>query len=490
MDHQRVYGFVLKQKLQQLETLEKQIVSLEQQLKAARELRIKLRQDLEIFQRGGPSIQKLPPEVLAIIFRNYLDENPSTIRRLLLVCRQWHSLVKTNSNFWSIICIAPGGYDDLDTLKSRQHYIKACLRNSGNLPLDITINYGQPNTLVDLCMKALQKIVQQLRCSNYAHLKEIVFDVKEEEWMARSWLDSERFDNLEPDRDSLMLRYEELCAQLLRELIGKRGEHMLRWRSFHFTGPTWGEGALHPAHIYSPLRYPTPMLEQLSLVGFLTFNYSKGRGVFSEIRQLRSLSLGYSLTLAELFSGQPLSNLEHLVLEYDSMVFEELKFPSSFVDLKTLCLSTIWGLKKDDMDMNGATFEELITLELQGDFDPEIFVHMSMPKLQHLVLGNYGAFESVLDAQFISILPHLELRFEIERNMALKYLYRFKSIEILQVYSHHEALFKDIIAHLFSARGHVQKLRTLLLTGDGKRLDRSIAISYPVQEIQFCLDSK
>jgi len=483
MDQRQVHDLLLKQKLQQLEQLEKQIEILEQQLKDARDLRVKLQQDIEIFQRDGPSIRKLPPELLTIIFRNYLDKNASIIRRLLLVCRQWHSLIKDNSNLWSIIRIAPGPYDDLESLKSRRHYINTCLRNSSNLPLDITIDYGGLSTLYGLCVKALRVVAHQLRCRNCEYYdKGIDLDVEEEEDMVRDWLDGQWF--RENEGVPLMLQYDEHCAHLLHELAGNRGEHMLRWRSFHFSGPKWRDSTLYPPYIYSTFQHPSPILEQLSLVRIPAYNYTRNV-VLPQVEQLRSLSLIDSLTLAKISSSQSILNMQHLNLEYNGYHEpEELITLFRLVNLKTLRLNAGWEGINSQMIPPTTTFSDLTILKLRGDFNPKIFVAMRLPKLQVLVLENDRAFITVVDADFVLTVPHLELCFYVEETI-LKYLHRFESVEVLKVNRRRELMFKDIIRRLFSTGSHIRKLHTLLLTAYGERPERSVNIGYLAQGVQF-----
>lgn len=87
--------------------------------------------------RTASSVYRLPEELLVSVFTILIESNPSSIGTLLFVSRYWHSVAATTASIWSKIHSRPRS---LEEVKKDTKYIQTAVKNSSNLPLDVTID--------------------------------------------------------------------------------------------------------------------------------------------------------------------------------------------------------------------------------------------------------------------------------------------------------------------------------------------------------------
>jgi len=146
-----------KSRLETLKLLKDHILQLQEQCRL-------LEDELATQNQHVGNIRTLPPEILSIIFGFYLENDPRNVRRLMLVCWQWHSLAINNPQLWTRIDIVPEAYigDFKGGARGLKPYIKACVERSGTALLRINLDfYGIPcweEHILDTMTRALQDL--------------------------------------------------------------------------------------------------------------------------------------------------------------------------------------------------------------------------------------------------------------------------------------------------------------------------------------------
>jgi hypothetical protein len=153
----------IQRQIQQLHENEARIVELEAELSQLRKNHAQLEHDLEPYRVDSSfadvtlaqkisieptdietaPINRCPDEILCLIFDNFVLVlcHHLYIRRLLLVCRRWYTLVTNTAKLWAQIEISsPWDLFDIGSQKSRFPYIFACLNHSKNLPITVYLD--------------------------------------------------------------------------------------------------------------------------------------------------------------------------------------------------------------------------------------------------------------------------------------------------------------------------------------------------------------
>lgn len=108
------------------------------------------------------AIQTVPPEILSLIFTYFVEYQPTHIRRLLLVCRQWYSVIMNTPSLWTRIQIIADSTIDRNQLLSRSTYVRTCIERSRELLLDIVIDYGECRGIEDYYLDLIRDEVREL----------------------------------------------------------------------------------------------------------------------------------------------------------------------------------------------------------------------------------------------------------------------------------------------------------------------------------------
>ena len=222
-------------------------------------------------------IRKCPSEILAAIFRSYLEDNPRRIRRLLLVCRLWHNLTLQTPDLWTNIPIifdsgSEAAKDVVDSIKPR---ILACIKYSRNLPLDIDLD------LRKLC-PTLTYIENQGRIFEENYLQGIDIDMLH--GLGDHWpLLADSFSSTPWNSSHIF--------ELLSALAGSGKENLKRWKSFSFALP---EGFMDDdtMPIWDALAGPLPSLVSLSINQSDEYDPNiPNHMAFTDLKSLRHLTL-------------------------------------------------------------------------------------------------------------------------------------------------------------------------------------------------------
>jgi hypothetical protein len=373
---QNVPESVLHQ-IQLLHAQQKRIVELEVELRRLRENRTQLERDLEPYRIGAPfaditpvqripmepvqvesaRIHRCPDEILCMIFENcvLLPFHHLYIRRLVLVCRRWYTLVTNTVKLWARIEISsPCDLLDIGSEKSQFSYIVACLRRSKNLQITVDLD------------------LEDLICANYiaqelsGHAKNIVDEVHHNS-IVRS-IDSVEW------YDFTSAKFEAKVERFFEWLAGVDGEHIRRWGTLTLRLPNWPEalgywnrlaGGFKGIQEVTIHQYPLFPPDNPVIPDFTTVKYFKLTSV-EEVEKLSITNFGLSP-----------STLEHLHIEVisTSIALREL---SQFQQLQTLELVCIRSSSYQRRFCEGVdiSLPRLMRLTLSGAY--HILAHLSL----------------------------------------------------------------------------------------------------------------
>lgn len=486
----------IRHKFQQLEQLENRIENLELQLRDAREYRVKLESEIRSYQDGRAGIQKLPPELLAEVFRHYVNDNPSAIRRLLQVCRQWHDIVKSDKQLWTCIRIKVGADEGVESVRSRAQYIKACFSVSGNLPLELEIDFDRLSSLSGFCAKAAHHALLPLFKTDCPHTNEAFSIPDDSQARVRQWIDVRRPHYSRRDSPlPLNEIYEENCAYILRCMAGTHGEYMARCRSFKFTGPRWEWTTECDHYVYSLLQRPMPLLEKLSLNRIHTTRFITPDLRAKPLDQLRALVLEDSVTFNRLAGSVALPQLSSLTLANARLNEEDIRLVFQCVNLTTLTILSKSPHHFPPLDLEPVTLGKLISLTVNGSFSEEIFEKMDLPVLEHLSI-DLGVLAWAPRADFLSRASKICLKAPNPaqydprdkpqyQELLRTHLSLFRSMVLLMIDAPWLESVKDAIRYLASRGNNLPCLRGLGVPPHRLQPARMFLVEHLDNDVQF-----
>ena len=260
--------------IKRLERMKKRVVDLEQQLVDAQQTCIDLEKEVQEYllptctsSKPINYINRCPPEILLIIFTFTLkgDYHP-LIRRLLLVCKSWYSLIMNTPILWSRV------HAILDTTRvwsklSLRPYIEACFTRSRDLKLDLYIS----------CARLLEAEDTAARIS-----VERMKDIGEDRISERS---------LRVHGNSKLITsriYKE--DEALGTLVDTRTAQMKRWRSLVFVGPPGLEEHREEPLFCEEDWWPTSALESLEVKNLREYHQQAIVPRLKDVSALRSLT--------------------------------------------------------------------------------------------------------------------------------------------------------------------------------------------------------
>jgi len=285
----------------------------------------------------------LPFEVLGLIFHHIPRLGSFNLQPLLFVAKSWHRAVCHHSSLWSDITLDHTIYtvfsvDNIFQRSRASNYLHCCLKYSGTVPLDISLNCRQ---LKEMSTHAATHIEAQL-------------------------------------------------VPLLRILVGKEEEHSARWRSF-----TW-HAMLEESIpiIHSTLPSALPNLQTLKLLHSFFRRYLDPdlpscphlQTVFLyQCDQLRLHETDYS-NVVELILGT-----NHAWDPNDMDVL------SAFHNVRRLTLYTVTDPQFFRQDGSRAIKEMLFpylhTLRLYGKMPRQIVKDLRMPMLKEVEFDEVSSFD-------------------------------------------------------------------------------------------------
>lgn len=251
-------------------------------------------------------VDRLPEELLIDIFKVLVEPDPPAIGSIFLVSRYWHHIIQATPSMWSRIAIRPRSPDEVT--KSIQ-YLHIAVKNSVNLPLDITVDLHY--------LKHHYDTTDSLHSgSNY--------DISDNSSSA-------------PYETQEGVHEERLIVQLLQAVVGDGGVNVLRWRRFMFTvqpdisGLSPGDGVV--GEFLVRFNYPAPHLESLSLHLYAADMYfSRIRGPLQDLRSLKHLVMD---------AGGHLGYIKFTPERVETLCFRlwgPTRVLSSFINLRNLAI--------------------------------------------------------------------------------------------------------------------------------------------------------
>lgn len=448
-------------------------------------------------------IQHIPIEVLSMIFTHFIRNQPTHIRRLLLVCREWFSIVTKSPSFWTQICLTSEITVDAKKLLSRTTYVRTCIERSQNLLLNIVIEYEYCTGVEECCAALIRDEVRDLLPNIPKdasvddtlvafHSRNVVLEDSEGE----SCSDDEeapyqRENNLEWwlaridwDNCSVQSQLEKYYILPLQHLVGREGEVMKRWKSFSIAFPSTANPGLYIALTIKVMRlfvYPAPFLESL----FLNRLYGKlplqiGSRAFPNVPSLTTLRL-FADTFQIISPSINHSQLVDLYVHIEN--FEQLQVLSWSGSLRRLGLSLPQLPHFDLPSSFTLQFPHLRELKCWGFIPLDLRGHIHAPHLEVLYLEDDDALRSMKGCLFASVVKQLiisttssfrysmlmpNISTEVLRNMQA-----FVSLKEICVYpSDKEAIEKYLIQ--LRGSGYLPSLRTLVIGNSFDSFDEKI----------------
>jgi hypothetical protein len=390
--------------IQQLHEQETRIVELEVELIQLRKAHAELERDLAPYRIEAPfadirptqriplelpkveaaPIHRCPDEILCLFFEAFVSLPPDEdvdhhyhpqIRRLLLVCRRWYTLVTNTARLWARIEISsPLGLFDIGSQKSQFPYIFACLNRSKNLPIT-----------VDLDMQDLDHgayIIEALAHQAKAIVDEdehdrIIQQIADQVWDFRStWFDSQ-------------------IELVIERLVGADGEHIKRWGTMMLHLPDDENMAIR---VWNLLARRLRGVENVVVDNFP----SASSDIFvADLRTVKKFGLLCAYDAERppitIFGLSP-STLKHLEIEVQNPSIDLAEL-SQFWQLRTLRLSCY--ISSDNFSERfdfSVSLPHLETLTLSGNYGVLAQLRLDFPSLDLLMIRG-------MDTQLPAIRP-------------------------------------------------------------------------------------
>ena len=309
------------------------------------------------FRDAQPRNHTLPFEVLGLIFHYIPKLGPIDLQPILFVCKSWHEAVCHHSSLWSDIKLNYTIYTTFSVDGAFQesrasNYLCCCLKYSGTMPLDITLDFE--------------------------HRIEVELHIKIQ----------------------LIL--------LLKVLVGRDEEHLVRWRSFKWHAK-WEES------IPITLCFLPSTIPNLQTVKFFNINYK------DELHT--AFPTCPNLQLVEIHHYNQL-----ILREIDCSHVAELKFGSDtiwrpkdvevldrFSNVRRLTLYTVghplFARRPNDLKTE-VLFPYLHSLRLYGQLVWEIVKVLKTPKLKELEFDEVSSFDLLKRVSLASTIDtvHVQIR--------------------------------------------------------------------------------
>lgn len=231
--------------------IEERIAELQEELKGLQTELTNLRAQLLPF-RLQPSVDlpprtpiiKCPNEILYSIFKFTIEDYHPRIRRLLLVCRRWNSIIMTSPRFWTEISINDVSDPNFLDATYSHNYINACLERSQGLSLHIDLDMsfydwheGYIRDEIDKCARQFLEPADQILFSHQLWSLEL---------------------------DYYSSKYAMCVDEAFDRLLGNQKENIIRWGSLNICFP---ENLSAPLEFWGRFDAPAPNLRSLEFRG-------------------------------------------------------------------------------------------------------------------------------------------------------------------------------------------------------------------------------
>ncbi|PVF99765.1 hypothetical protein CPB86DRAFT_276568 [Serendipita vermifera] len=349
-------------------------------------------------------ISTLPIELLSEVLDWVIKVEPSSITNLKLVCRAWYrAIIETPQLSTSIRVIVPA---HLDGIAACAAFCQTAVRRSGQLPLDIMVNYSR---LPDYEAKSGVEI--------------------EKEWVTPgakypllAW--KNRFLRMDGLDHPLPRHLLSLILKPLVALIGEKGAARSRWRAFDLVASKfwyvqgWGRGTLPRAIFMTELMgIPTPLLETLS-IQYTGQRYGDGGSAwyfpaiwrnrlktpFPDLSRVTKLSLlNLEMPISDI--GIDFLRIEHLEVPCCNISSFRSALKCQNVTFLSIGLQNRVQYRQNDFnDITHIPFPRLRHLRMPHGLPNFLWQAIDAPRLEVLVFEDFSA---VYNARHLGIFPHL-----------------------------------------------------------------------------------
>ncbi len=322
------------------------------------------------FRDIQPRNHTLPFDVLGRIFHHIPKIGPFDLLPILFVCNSWHEAVCHHSSLWSDITLDKTIHTMFsvgDTFQESRasNYLHCCLKYSGTMPLDITLDF--------------------------------------ESFTERSF-----GGNVEIRISSGNV--ETQIIPLLKVLIGRGEEHLVRWRSF-----TW-HAIICARSIPITLSFLPSTIPNLRTLKFFEVFYQDNlHSAFPTCPNLQTVQL--HLCNQFLLKENDFSHVTELKLGTDHIWHsEDVKALHKFSNVRRLTLYTV-GYSYTTEPSGGSTgaevlFPHLHTLRLHGAPGLVLVKLLKKPKLKELEFDKVSSFDILEDVSLASTIEsaHIQIR--------------------------------------------------------------------------------
>jgi len=333
-------------------------------------------------------INSCPAEILSMIFRLSIPErdNIRHMGRLLLVCKQWYTLVMNDPQMWSTIKIlAPAQWDMRFWSDSTRSYVESCIERSRTTGLNIDINFSSLQSTKEQLIERLHYGFFHLRSSSQTEVDHEFID---------EWLDGLDYEELEDDTETTVDCLPDHAIELIEKLVGVDEDVMRRWEGFILWFPSRSTRLF--SAIWEQLAPKTINVSRLHLIGVSWYALHRNYDYNSEdgetipilsLPQVKDLRTGALYGWDRFLSFDP-SSLHKLSVDgsLEKGFFEEI---GRFDQLRILTLSPSMGNNYLLMAKNRPhriylpVLQELVLL---GYFRTLDAVKFDLPRLKRLVV--------------------------------------------------------------------------------------------------------
>ena len=312
----------------------------------------------------------LPFDVLGLIFHHIPKLGPFDLHQILFVCHSWHEAVCHHSSLWSDIKLDYTLYTRFsvgDTFQEYRasDYLRCCLKYSGIMPLDITLDFKQFTEV--------------------------------------SFVGTIKFETHTGNIETRII-------PLLKVLVGQDEEHLARWRSF-----TWG-ASISTGSIPITLSFLPSTIPNLQTATFLdVFYLDNHQSAFPVCPNLQTVQL--HLCNQFILKENDCSHVTELKLGTDHIWHsEDVMTLHKFSNVRRLTIYTVgytyFTKSSDDSTRAGVPFPHLHSLRLYGGPAVELVKLLKAPKLKELEFDKVSSFDILEDVSLASTIEtaHIQIR--------------------------------------------------------------------------------
>jgi hypothetical protein len=312
-------------------------------------------------------IHRCPNEILIQIFNYYLEPfHHYHIRRLLLVCKRWHSIVMRTKKLWARIEI-DNAVDlfGIETKTSLVPYVDACFERSQDLTLDVDLNLEDFPDLDEYITTSLYTCAKSI--IDYPHPRSVLSNLDDIRWNCSSqWYESE-------------------SKTILNSLFGTKSRHLVRYHKLVLHLPYDDDKSAMIIAIRS--SGPFPNLKYLEV-----HNLHKSKSFFqdSSFPSVETIKLDEDVPLTNLAVSR--TSIRHLEIGFD-LQLSHLAELSSFTQLHKLVLHLPeFGPRRDETYRISINLQYLAELTISGLHPWLRQVDFNLPSLNLLELGFESSF--------------------------------------------------------------------------------------------------